>query len=337
MPFRTVIIGAGAMGRRHIATVNNAEGFEFCGISDLLPASLDLARQAGAPQDCCFNDTTLMLDRLQPDCAIVSTTADSHFQLARLAVEKGVRLLLVEKPFCISIKQAVELRELCRKTGVRLAVNHSVRFDNHYQHAIALARGERLGPVTSMTLVGGNMGIAMNVSHMLELFRLLTGEPVRHVRCWLQDDPTPNPRGAKFNDGAGRVMAENESGQRFYADVSPDQGHGMRIIISTRFAQLDFDVFIRKAVLNIRKPDQLNNPLTRYSSPFDEKEIELEAPQGTWVKSLEALGAGVNYPDGEVGERIVRTLVACWVSHENGHNPVDVDGYLPEDREFAWA
>ncbi|MBR2569456.1 MAG: Gfo/Idh/MocA family oxidoreductase [Paenibacillus sp.] len=337
MPYRTVIIGAGSMGRRQIATVNNAEGFDLCGISDLLPAALDLARQAGAPQDCCFTDTELMLDKLQPECAIVSTTADSHFTLAKLAVEKGVRLLLVEKPLCTSIKQAVDLQKLCREAGVRLAVNHSVRFDRYYQQAIALARGKGMGPITGMTLVGGNMGIAMNVSHMLEFFRLLTGNPVRYVRCWMQDDPTPNPRGAKFHDGAGLVMAKNESGQRFYADVSPDQGHGMRIIISTRFAQLDFDVFIRKAIVSKRKTDQLNNPLTRYSSPFEVYEYELEASPDTWVRSLEALGTGIDYPDGEVGERIVRSLVALWISHESDNAVVDVNGSLPEERKFAWA
>lgn len=337
MALRTVIVGAGFMGRRHIAVVREADGFELCGISDLSDKALALAQEAGAPGDACFTDTTAMLDTLHPDCAIISTTADSHFSLAKLAVEKGVRQLLVEKPFCTSIKQAVELRELCRKADVRLAVNHGMRFDRHYQHAITVVKGEDMGPVTSMTLIGGNLGIAMGVSHMLELFRLLSGKPVRTVRCWLQKDPTPNPRGARFHDGAGRVMAENEDGQRFYADVSPDQGHGMRIVMTTRFAQLDFDVFTRKAVLNKRKSDQLDNPLTRYSSPFDVKEFELDAPSDTWVRTLEALGTGENYPGGDVGERIVRTLVAFWVSHENGHCAVDVEGPLPEDREFAWA
>jgi predicted dehydrogenase len=325
------------MGRRHIATVRDAAGFILSGISDLSDKALALARDAGAPVHACFLDTATMLEKVRPECAIISTTADSHFALAKLAVEKGVRLLLVEKPFCTSITQAKKLRELCRKADVRLAVNHGMRFDRHYQQAITVAREEGMGPVTSMTLVGGNLGIAMGGSHMLELFRLLTGKPVRTVRCWLQDDPTPNPRGARFHDGAGRIMAENDNEQRFFADVSPDQGHGMRIIITTRFAQLDFDVFTRKATLSKRRPDQLDNPLTRYGSPHDVSEFELEAPSDTWVRTLEALGTGVNYPDGDMGERIVRTLVAFWVSHERGNAPVDVEGALPEDREFAWA
>lgn len=337
MALRSVIIGAGFMGRRHIASVKNAESYELCGISDLNPEALALAVKEGIDERFCFTNTEQMLEEIKPDFALISTTAPSHYPLAKLAVEKGVKLLLVEKPFCVSIQQAVALRELCAKAGVRLAVNHGIRFDRHYMHAREIALREELGPITSVTLVGGNMGLAMNISHQLELFRLMTGQPISTVRAWLMDDPCPNPRGIQFHDGAGRVMAENAAGQRFYADVSPDQYHGLHMLITTRYAQIDIDFFTRKTIINRRREDQLANPSSRYGSPFVCEECELTAPFDTHVRTLEALAAGENYPDGEMGERIVRTLVAMWVSHENDHAPVNVDGPLPEDRVFSWA
>lgn len=337
MGMRSVIIGAGFMGRRHIDTVKNAEGYDLCGISDLRQDALDLAANAGAQPEICFTDTVKMLDEVKPEFALISTTATSHFDLAKLAVEKGVKSLLVEKPFCVSIRQAKELRKLCEAAGVQLAVNHGMRFDRHYLNLLKLAKRDDLGPLTSITYVGGNVGIAMNISHQLELFRMLAGSPINAVQAWLQDDATPNPRGAQFHDGAGRIMGANANGQRFYADVSPDQWHGIQMIIGFRYAQMHVDLLTRRIYINRRREDQLNNPSFRYSSPFDVEELALEAPYDTHVRMLEAMRKGEGYPGGDIGEDIVRILAAIWHSAENGSRKVSVDGQLPEDREFSWA
>lgn len=337
MAIRSVIIGAGFMGRRHIDTIKNAEGYEFCGISDLRQDALDLAANAGASPETCFNDTVKMLDEIKPQFALISTTATSHFDLAKLAVEKGVKSLLVEKPFCVSIRQARELRNLCENNGVQLAVNHGMRFDRHYMNLLTLAKREDLGPLTSVTYVGGNVGIAMNISHQLELFRILTGSPLETVQAWLVEDATPNPRGAQFHDGAGRIMGTNANGQRFFADVSPDQWHGIQMILGFRYGQMHVDLLTRRVYINRRREDQLQNPSFRYSSPFEVEELRLETPYDTHVRMLEAMRKGEGYPGGEIGEDIVRILAAIWHSSENGGRQVSVHDQLPDDREFAWA
>lgn len=337
MAIRSVIIGAGFMGRRHIANLRKACGYEFCGISDLREDALDIARKEGVASTACFVDTAKMLDAVRPDFALIATTATSHFDLASLAVEKGVKSLLVEKPFCVSISQAKRLCALCAAAGVRLAVNHGMRFDRHYGQLLRLARNERLGQLASVSYIAGNVGIAMNLSHQLELFRLLTGQPLSRLWAWLDEDVPENPRGAQFHDGAGRVVGWNENGQRFYADVSADQWHGIQMILAFRYGQLHLDLLTRRVYMNTRKEDQLANPPHRYSSPFDCEELTLEAPVDTHVRMLEALAEGKDYPGGDVGLEIVRALAAIWHSNENGNCLVNVADPLPEDREFAWA
>lgn len=73
--------------------------------------------------------------------------------------------------------------------------------------------------------------------------------------------------------------------------------------------------------------------------PFDIEEHTIPKPDplATAVKVLDALDEGEGFPDGTVGERVVRTLVAAYASNENGHVSVDINGNLPEERTFPWA
>ncbi len=336
---KTVVIGCGAMGIRHIKAVSDTENCQFCGVSDLREESLYKAQAQGINPSLCFTDTQKMLETIKPECAVIATTAPGHIPLALLALEYGVRYLLVEKPFSCSIAQAEELRKVAERKGAKIAVNHGMRFDSHYSRVKELVCSEGMGPIASVIVSGGNMGVAMNASHQFELFRVLTGHAPTVVTAWFSDSPVPNPRGAEFKDSAGQLRLENSQGQRLYIEIGPDQGHGVNMIIQCRFGHLIIDYLAGIAVLTKRKPDQLDFPTTRYGLPFTREEFELPKPDATATatKVLNALVAGGNYPDAEVGERIIRTLVAAHVSHENGHCAVDINGALPKERVFAWA
>jgi predicted dehydrogenase len=335
----TVIIGAGAMGKRHIEAVKLTRSCRFCGISDIKSSALEQVQAAGIDRDLCFPDAAQMLRKVKPACVIVASTAKSHAALAELAVHSGARFLLVEKPMCVSIAQALKLRGLCRDRGVRLAVNHCGRYDAIYQKIKELSRHDGLGPLTSMTFNGGNIGLAMGASHQFEFFRYMTGQKHTSVAAWFAPNMCPNPRGEEFLDAAGQCRLETPGGQRQYIEIGPDQGHGYHVVISFALGQIQADLLAGRAVLSQRKPEFAHLPPSRYGSPADVAFFDL--PPFDVVRAsagmLEALLDGGDYPDGEVGEWIVRTLVAAYVSHENGHVTVDINGNLPETREFPWA
>lgn len=336
---KTVVVGAGMMGRRHVQAVHRVEGFDFRGISDLREEALSRAREEGTAAEQCFADTQVMLDAVRPDCVVIATTAPSHAELAEEAVYAGARMLLVEKPLCVSLGQLRRLRSLCEERGVRVAVNHSVRFCANYNKLKELSSLQGLGTLTSVTLAAGNIGLAMGASHQFELFHFLTGNGHDSVCAWFQPNPWPNPRGPQFTDAAGQIRLENSQGQRQYLEIGPDQGHGLQMILSFPHGQIHADLLVCEAVVDMRRPEHRSMPPTRYGMP---PELERHALPPFDVidaaaRMLEALRDDENYPDFEAAERIIRTLVAAYVSDENSHMAVNIHGKLPEDRHFAWA
>lgn len=337
---KTVIIGSGVMGRRYIEVLKRTKGFIFQGITDLRAEALYKAREQGVSIERCFSNTEEMLRTTSPDCAIIATTAPSHTTLAEQAALAGVRMLLVEKPLSISLNKLYRLRSICEERGIRLAVNHSVRFCTNYMKIKEMACSiPELGSLTSLTLSAGNIGLAMGASHQFELFHFLTGNAHDTVQAWFQQNTWPNPRGAQFQDAAGQIRLENRFGQRHYLEIGPDQGHGMQMILAFPQGQIYADLLACEAVVNMRKPEHRNQPPTRYGMPADIQRYSLPAFDviDAAARMLEALRDGKNYPDFDAAERITRTLVASYVSAENDHRAVDIHSHLPEDREFPWA
>lgn len=336
---KTVIIGAGAMGRRHIQAVRQARDFRLAAICDTRTEALQKCGEECGHQVQSYSDSERMLKEIRPDCAIISTTATSHFPLAMKAIESGVPLLLIEKPLCVSLEQIEQLREAAAKKNIRIAVNHNSRFVASYMKLKELASEPGLGELRSFCLAGGNMGVAMNASHQFELFHFLTGNFLDYVWAWFQPDPWPNPRGAEFQDAAGQLRLENRLGQRQYIEIGPDLGHGIQITLCFEKGQIISDIPGRKAFLSMRRPEDTGLPTTRYAMPA--VTIECDLPAGNVVEAssamLLALSNGGNYLGLEGGERIIRTLVAAYVSNENNHAQVDINGDLPQERKFMWA
>lgn len=337
--FKTIVIGCGAMGLRHIQAVSRVKDAVLCGVCDLSEGALLKAREQGVPKELCFTDVRRMLETVRPDCAVIATTAPSHAPLSLLALEYGVRYLLVEKPFCTSLAQVEKLSASVKAHEAKLAVNHGMRFDSHYSRVRELLNDTGLGPVGSIVVAGGNMGVAMNASHQFELFRVLTGDFPRMVTAWFANTSIPNPRGAEFIDAAGQLRLVNGKGQRLYIEIGPDQGHGLNMIIQCKYGHVVIDYLAGEAILTKRKSDQRDWPTTRYGLPCTREAIVLPKPDATATaaKVLAALLSGADYPDATVGEQVIRTLVAAHVSNENEHRAVDINCDLPKDRIFPWA
>lgn len=336
---KTVVIGAGAMGRRHIKAIEASKHYSFHGVSDINTAALKTAQDEGVSPSMCYDDTDKMLAATNPECVVVSTTAPTHASLAHKAVAAGAKYLLVEKPFCVSIKQAIDLRAACKTNSVKLAVNHGGRFDDRFIRLTQLSQIPGLGPLVSVTSIGGNMGVAMNASHVFELFRILTNDPPNLISAWFDPNPLPNPRGKDLFDAAGQMRLENASGQNFYINIDSRQGHGGAGVMSFRCGQLMYDTLIGKAWLNKRQEQYIDLPTTRYAMPADVESFDLPSVDliTTTARVLDSMAEDGDYPDGEVGERIIRTLVAAYVSNENDHKAIDIHSDLPLDRTFPWA
>ena len=337
---RVGIIGAGRMGRRHIQIVRDL-GLELVGIADQSLESLALAASEYeiSPQ-LQFSDVPAMLGKTCPDCVIVATTAPTHCHYTCMAAERGAKYILCEKPMAVSLDECDRMISACGKNGAKLAVNHQMRFMEQYTEPKRIVYSEAFGGLSSVTVVAGNFGMAMNGTHYFEMFRYMTDESPELVTAWFSENHVENPRGPQFKDKAGAIRLATASGKRFYMEISDDQGHGMNVIYAGPHGHLIVDELAGTMNLAVREEQYRSLPTTRYGMPCMRNAHEIE-PADVVAPSRAVLGAAQGdqgAPNGEEGRLAVAVLVAAYVSNEQGHIPVkDRGGRLPPTGFFPWA
>jgi predicted dehydrogenase len=209
-----------------------------------------------------------------------------------------------------------------------------------YTETKRIIESDAFGGLCSITVVGGNLGMAMNGTHYFEMFRYMTDEAPVEVSAWFSPEKVPNPRGPQFEDPAGAVRLTSASGKRFYMEISADQGHGLHVICAGPYGQLVLDELAGNVKLITRNEEYRNLPSTRYGMPTMEKNFKIQSVDviGTSRAVLVALLNKTNFPSGEDGRLALSVLVGAYVSDENGHRSVRIDEeLLPRERVFPWA
>ena len=87
-----------------------------------------------------FNDPAI-------DLIVVPTPNDTHFPLAKTALEAG-KHVVVDKPFTVTLSQARELDALAKSRGLLLSVFHNRRWDSDFLTLKNLLADGTLGEVT---------------------------------------------------------------------------------------------------------------------------------------------------------------------------------------------
>lgn len=336
---RIAVIGLGMMGRRHVQNVLSF-GLPLVGVCDAKAEALEKAgSEYNLSPDKRFSDPVAMLKAAKPECVVVTTTAPGHAPLSLLAAESGVKSILCEKPLAVSLAECDSMISICRSKGVRLAVNHQMRYMEQYLKVKELIENDEIGRLASVTVMAGNFGLAMNGTHYFEMFRWLTGEAPASVWAKLSSEKVPNPRGPQFEDAGGTVRVETASGRRLIMEIGTDQGHGVRLTYAGRHGFLHSDELAGTIEVVSRLPEHRPLPTTRYGMPASNRVIKV-APADALAPSravLEALINGKDIPTGEDGRSAVAVVAAAYASNEKGSVPVNTDGNLPLERRFSFA
>ncbi len=336
---KTAILGVGRMGRRHIQVVRKL-GLDLAGVYDVNQASLKLAQdEHGLADNVLFGDLDKLYAEAKPECLLIATTADVHCALTCMAAERGANYILVEKPMAVSLAECDKMLEACARYGVKLAVNHQMRFMEQYTEPKRLFSKEAFGGFTSMTVIAGNFGFAMNGTHYFEAFHFLADEEPIEVSAWFSQVKVPNPRGPQFTDRAGSIRAVTASGKRLYMELGADQGHGVRVIYAGRNGMITINEITGELILTVREDQYRSLPTTRYGMPAVNSQRTIPSADliDTSAAVLSALLRDANSVSGEDGRRVVELLVAAYQSAEQGSIPVRLDSKLDRDRIFPWA
>jgi len=336
---KVCIFGAGRMGRRHIKSIG-ALGLHLGALYDINPISLaDSKKEFNLGDNLLFNDLDSLYANVKPDLVIISTNADSHCALVRIAAINNAKYIFVEKPMATSISECEQMIEVCKKNQVKLSVNHQMRFMEQYSLPKKLLESEAHGGLKSMTVIAGNCGLSMNGVHYFEAFNYLTGESIDRVSAWFSKEIVPNPRGQQYQDRAGCIRAETRSGVRLYMDISADQGHGVQVTYSSSLGFITVNELNGDMVVCERNEVYRNLPSNRYGMPSNNYQIKIDPVDiiSSSASVLNALLDGRDIVSGEDGSLALKVLVAAYESAENGSNWVSISNGLNKDRLFPWA
>lgn len=332
---KTFLIGFGRMGQRHYEVLKNI------GIKDVLIFDINTNNTAVK----IYSPDTFQeyLNVHCPDLVIVSSTAPSHAEYIQLAVSTGVKYILCEKPICTSLAAAENLKNILEKSPqTKIAVNHQMRFMEQYTHIKKMINEDGFGTLGSISIQAGNFGAAMNGTHYFEMFRFMTDQYASKVWAWLEPQSSKNPRGDMFQDVAGSIRIENKIGQRFYMDISENQGHGVFVTYTCKYGQIHVDELLGRVYVSRRKnADDIALPTTRYGLPSETYGLTIE-PADAFVPTervLRSLLEGENFPSLFDGLMAVKTLVAAYISSQFFGKQVDIDN-IPLDYKnkiFPWA
>jgi predicted dehydrogenase len=148
------VFGGGSWGRNHVRSVAALGDAQLAAVCDLDPTVRDVMRRQypGAVV------TDRAADALEvADAAVIATPAASHAELARLAIERGVPVL-VEKPFALSSEEARHVVELADARGVPVVVGHLLVFHPAVERLKAMTHAGDLGEVFYLYSQRVNLG-----------------------------------------------------------------------------------------------------------------------------------------------------------------------------------
>ena len=153
---RIGIIGTGGISTSHIKAYLRQPDVEIVAGCDLIPGKAEakfaeLEVPAGAK---FFTDYKEMLDTVELDAVSVCTYNRTHAECAIAALDKGLDVLL-EKPFTVTLEEAIEVMKAEKRNGKFVSVGFQPRFDANMQMIKKIVQSGELGRVYYVQTGGG--------------------------------------------------------------------------------------------------------------------------------------------------------------------------------------
>lgn len=276
--------------------------------------------------------------KLRPDIGIVSTTTDSHKYYVEKLAKLRTKFILVEKPISNSIKNIDEMIKICRVKKSILSVNHSYRYSDAFNLTKRLIIKKKLGKIIGINVVGGNMGLAMNGVHFFELFNYLTKNKITEVSARIDSKIMTNPRGKKFKDRSGIILAKNKKKQYLYINISEAQGHGKTVFITFKNAIICIDHLNKKLIFNSRLQKNYNLDTRFYGTKSKYKIFKFKESlfDSTKLSLINLLQRQKNFVTAADAKEAVKSVIASIESGDNKGKMIKTSS-IDNLKEYSWA
>jgi predicted dehydrogenase len=160
---KVAVIGFGFMGVTHTLNILKSKNLELVAIVDKNPAAIEKGMYPGGNlstgkiEPAKLNkvnrystlDACLQAENL--DAVHICVHTDLHYETAKKALQHGVHVL-IEKPFCLDVRQGEELIALAKEKNLVLMVAHVVRFMSPYRKLKEWIDQEKYGKLKFLSL-----------------------------------------------------------------------------------------------------------------------------------------------------------------------------------------
>ncbi len=235
------VIGTGSMGRNHVRVLS--ELANLVGIADLSQECVDpLANQYKTK---CYTDFGELLSNPELDVVSIATPTTTHYDVCKQALLAGKHVHL-EKPMCETVEQGIELRDIAKDQGLKLAIGFIERHNPISRFTKNLIAGEQLGDIIDLTSrrVSSyparirDVGVIMDLGvHDMDTLRYFAGSEVISVYTLAGSHENP-----KFEDHAN-ILMEYENGIIGHLEVNwltPMKSRKVFFTTSKNFCEMDY-------------------------------------------------------------------------------------------------
>ena len=153
--FRIGVIGTGWIAEAHVENLKKMDDVEIVAGADLIPGKAEkFFKRYGLENVRLYCNHKEMIDNEELDAVTVCTYNKTHAECTIYALEHGLHVIL-EKPMCVTIDEAVEIVKAEKKSGKILSIGFQPRFDNNIQEIKKIVQSGELGKVYYIRIGGG--------------------------------------------------------------------------------------------------------------------------------------------------------------------------------------
>lgn len=149
------IIGTGWIAAAHIEEYLKMPDVEVVACADLIEGKAEAFCEKYDLKDArCYRSHTEMLAKEKLDAVSVCTYNSTHAECTIDSMKAGVNVLL-EKPMCVTLEEAIEIRKVEKETGKILSIGFQPRFDPNMQMVKNIVQSGVLGKIYYIQTGGG--------------------------------------------------------------------------------------------------------------------------------------------------------------------------------------
>ena len=157
--------------RSHIGALTSV-GFDVVAAIDPDKSARELTRRVFSNLDNCeYLESVEDLPEGVADIIVVASPSEFRLEHIKLLIELGPKVLFVEKPLALSVKDAEQIVSACLKANIELRVNFHRRFDPAHLHV-----RDRIATRPSKVIMTYGKGLFNYASHLVDFTIDLFGE-----------------------------------------------------------------------------------------------------------------------------------------------------------------